>query len=178
MSQWGKLDRSAILGSVWVVNGNVYLRGNATTVFTGNVKVGDAMVLDNVEYAVNVILSANVLTLDAPYAGSTANLTTTAVQQSPKDIRTYGWGITAAAGANTVGKANVYGVDRVEVAVAANKGRGFSIPGWSSHMSYTTSQGSTRYKTEALVAMSKNFNANATGTLQTDANDNSVLANS
>lgn len=178
MSQWGKLDRSPILGSVWVVSGNVYLRGNATTVFTGNIKSGDAILLNNVAYAVNVILSSNVLTLDAPYGGSTANLTTTAAQQSPKEIRTFGWGATAAAGANTVGKANVYGVDRVEVAVAANKGRGFSIPGWSSHMSYTTSQGSTRYKTEALVAMSKNFNANATGTLQTDANDDSVLANS
>ncbi len=178
MSQWGKLDRSPILGSITVTQGNVYLEGNATTVFTGNIKSGDAILLNNVAYAVNVVLSANVLTLDAPYAATTGSLTTTAAQQSPKGIRTYGWGKTAAAGANTVGKANVFGVDRVEVAVAANKGRGFSIPGWSSHMSYTTSQGSTRYKTEALVAMSKNFNANATGTLQTDANDNSVLANS
>ena len=178
MSQWGKLDKSNILGSITVTQGNVYLVGNVTTVFTGNVKSGDAMLLNDVAYAVNVVLSARVLTLDAPYAGSTGSLTTTAVQQSPKGIRTCGWGITAAAGANTVGKANVFGVDRVEVAVAANKGRGFSTPGWSSHMSYTTSQGSTRYKTEALVAMSKNFNANATGTLQYDANDNSVLANS
>ena len=178
MSQWGKLDRKDILGNVAVTNGNVYLVGNATTVFTGNISSGDAILLNNVAYAVNVVVSANVITLDAPYAASTGFTTTSAAQQSPKDIRTYGWGITAAAGANTVGKANVYGVDRVEVAVAANKGRGFSIPGWSSHMSYTTSQGSTRYKTEALVAMSKNFNANATGTLQTDANDNSVLANS
>ena len=178
MSQWGKLDRSAILGSITATQGNVYLVGNATTVFTGNIKSGDAILLNNVAYAVNVILSSNVLTLDAPYAATTGAQTTTAAQRSPKGIRTYGWGITAAAGANTVGKANVFGVDRVEVAVASNKSKGFSIPGWSSHMSYTTSQGSTRYKTEALVAMSKNFNANATGHLQVDANDDSTLADS
>jgi hypothetical protein len=176
MSQWGKLDRSAILGSVWVVNGNVYLRGNATTVFTGNISAGDAILLNNVAYAVNTIISSNVLTLDAPYGGSTANLTTTAAQQSPKDLRTFGWEKTVTA--NTIGKQNVFGVDRTEVGVEGNKDKGFSIPGWSSHISYTTTQGSTRYKTEALVAMSKNFNANATGTLQTDANDNSTLANS
>jgi hypothetical protein len=176
MSQWGKLDRSPILGSVWVVSGNVYLRGNATTVFTGNIKSGDAILLNNVAYAVNVLVSSNVLTLDAPYAGSTANLTTTAAQQSPKDLRTFGWEKTATA--NTIGKQNVYGVDRVEVAVQGNKDKGFSTPGWSSHISYTTTQGSTRYKTEALVAMSKNFNADSAGSLQTDANDDSVLANS
>ena len=61
------------------------------------------------------------------------------------------------------------------MASANNKANGFSQTGWTSYKTYTTSQGAVRRKAEVLVAMSKNFNANATGVLQTDANDDGVV---
>jgi hypothetical protein len=73
----------------------------------------------------------------------------------------------------------VFGIDRVEANIAANKANGLGIgPGWVSYKTYTTTQGATRRKAELLVAMSKNFNANATGTLYGDANDDSIMAES
>jgi hypothetical protein len=81
-------------------------------------------------------------------------------------------------GPNTVNKANVYGIDRVEANIAANKANGIVGPGWLSYTTYTTTQGATRKKAELLVAMSKNFNANATGTLFGDANDDSIMEES
>lgn len=177
MSQWGKLDRLVSTGTLTATNDSNAIVGDATTVFTGNVKAGDALLLNNVAYAVKVVNTANTLTLDTVYAGSTANTLSFAVQQSPKDLATYGWGNVTVAG-NTIGKQDVYGVDRVEIGVAGNKANGFSHTGWSSYNTYTTTQGATRRKVEVLVAMSKNFNANAAGNLQADANDNTVLPNS
>jgi hypothetical protein len=81
-------------------------------------------------------------------------------------------------GPNTINKANVYGIDRVEANIAANKANGISQPGWVSYTRYTTTQGAVRNKAEVLVAMSKNFNANATGTLFGDANDDSIMKES
>jgi len=75
----------------------------------------------------------------------------------------------------------VYGIDRNEIGVPENKARGISHTGWIHYDTYTTSQGETRYKTETIVAMSKNFASNATGTLfgtdaGTDASDDTVAA--
>ena len=75
-------------------------------------------------------------------------------------------------------KRNVYGVDKTEIGLSVNKANGFSHTGWSRYERYVSSDGSIRNKSEVLVAMSKNFNANDAGTLQSDAYDNSVLKNS
>jgi hypothetical protein len=78
-------------------------------------------------------------------------------------------------GPNTVNKANVYGIDRFEANIPGNKANGLVGPGWVYYKTYTNSQGNVRHKVELLVAMSKNFNANATGTLFSDANDDSIM---
>lgn len=46
-------------------------------------------------------------------------------------------------------------VDTTEAQQAANKSRGLTGAGWWLYNSYTDSQGSTRYKTELLVAMAE-----------------------
>ena len=182
MSAWGKRDRievsvtaTANLGSSTVVtNGPVVTAANGFY-------VGYSLVIANVDYAIQTISSANTIVLDTTYRGANVATANIAIQEDPKWLRTNGLGNTMASGRgpNTVNKANVYGVDRVEANVPANKANGFSQPGWTSYRTYTTTQGAIRNKAEVLVAMSKNFNANATGVLNlTDANDNNILRNS
>jgi hypothetical protein len=54
---------------------------------------------------------------------------------------------------NTAGKAAVEGISAAEAAVAANKAKGVAHAGWVTTSTYTDAQGSTRNKTEVLVAM-------------------------
>ena len=182
MSAWGKLDRREVsvtaianlLSTVVVTNGPVVTAANGFF-------VGYSLVIANVDYAIQTISSANTIILDTTYRGANTATANIAIQEDPKWLRTNGSGTTMASGRgpNTVNKANVYGVDRVEANVPANKANGFSQPGWTSYRTYTTTQGAIRNKAEVLVAMSKNFNANATGVLNlTDANDNNILRNS
>jgi len=175
MSQWGKLDRYNLTGAVTANVNSTTVTANVN-MFTSanNVQVGYAILLANVAYKIATISASNTIVLDVAYAGSNVTTTTAAVQQSPKDLRTYGWG-NVTTGANTTSKQNTYGVDRSEVANTLVKAKGFNSPGWATYTTYTTTQGATRNKTETLVAMSKNFNANAAGNLQTDANDDTLL---
>ena len=92
MSQWGKLDRVALPGTVMANLGS-------TTVVTSqnqlaNIQVGYALVLGNVEYVVANILSNVTYILDVGYeeANTVGAVSFAAVQQSPKTLRTYGWG--------------------------------------------------------------------------------------
>jgi hypothetical protein len=182
MSAWGKRDRievsvtakANLLSNVITTNGPVVTAANGFV-------VGYSLTIANVDYAIQTISSANTIILDTTYRGANTNAANIAIQEDPKWIRTNGRGTTmnSGRGPNTVNKANVYGVDRVEANVPANKANGFSQPGWTSYKTYTTTQGAIRNKVEVLVAMSKNFNANATGVLNlTDANDNNILRNS
>ena len=181
MSQWGKLDNYALAAQITAsLNSNLVSANN--TVFSNvNVQPGYAILIDNVAYRIETInTSANTLTLDKVF--TSANVTTTAayIKQSPKDLTTYGWAVSNAGVhvANVANKRTVYGIDRVEANVAGNKANGFSQPGWTYFHTYTTTQGSVRKKAEVLVAMSKNFNANATNALFADANDNTIIRNS
>ena len=180
MSAWGKLDNlSFVTGTTFTANlGSNVVVLSAPYFTAANVDAGDALMLANLAYAVKNVQTTNTIVLYRPYSqpNTTANVQIF-VQQSPKWIRGP-WGNTNGRYANTIGKRTVYGVDRVEVAVSGNKANGFNSPGWVEYHTYTTTQGSTRRKVNTLVAMSKNFNANATGTLQADANDNSILPNS
>lgn len=45
------------------------------------------------------------------------------------------------------------GISAAEAAVAANKAKGVSSPGWVKTLTYTDAQGNVRNKTEVLVAM-------------------------
>jgi hypothetical protein len=177
MSAWGKRDRIEVSATA---RANL---GSATVVTSGQVAtsangfyVGYSLVIANVDYTIQTISTANTIILDTTFRGANVAAANIAIQEDPKWISTNGWGttMTAGRGPNTYNKANVYGIDRTEVGIAGNKANGFSQPGWVSYKTYTTTQGSVRRKAEVLVAMSKNFNANATGTLFGDANDNNI----
>ena len=179
MSQWGKLDRVEQTSTVGANNAStlvVSTRGAFTE--ANSFYVGYAIVIANVDYRIETIANVGNLFLDTAYIGANTATGNIAVQQSPKWLRTNGWGANASIGhgANTVNTRTVYGIDRTEIASANNKANGFSQPGWTYYKTYTTTQGEVRRKAEVLVAMSKNFNANATGVLnQTDANDDGVV---
>ena len=176
MSQWGKLDRFPLPGTV-IAN------LDSTTVVTSqdqsaNIQVGYALVLGNVEYVVAGVVDTVTYTLDVPYeaANTVGAVSFAAVQQSPKTLRTYGWGANLLNGANTVNARNVYGVDAKEANVASNKAKGFNSPGWVHYQTWVNNQGTTRYRTETLVAMSKNFNkSNVDFTVGLDANDDTTV---
>ena len=179
MSQWGKLDRLNLPGTATVAQ-------NASNVVfsqsqTANVAIGYALVIANVEYVIANIANATMLTLDVEYSGASAAAQDgLAIQQSPKTLRTYGWGGQGAAnllyGANTVNARNVFGIDAKEANVISNKNRGFNSPGWVHYQTWTNTQGSTRYRTETLVAMSKNFNrSNVDFNLGLDANEDATV---
>lgn len=181
MSQWGKLDRFPLPGTVMANLGS-------TTVVTSqnqlaNVQIGYALVLGNVEYVVANILSNVTYILDVPYeaANTIGAVSFGAVQQQPKVLRTYGWGGQGAAnllyGANTVNARNTYGVDIYEAMSAQNKAKGISHTGWVHYQTWVNTQGTTRNRAEVLVAMSKNFNrANVDFNIGLDANDDAILA--
>jgi hypothetical protein len=178
MSAWGKRDRIEVSATARANLGSntVVTSGQVATAANG-FYVGYSLVIANVDYGIQTIGSANTIILDTTFRGANVAAANIAIQEDPKWIRTNGWGTTMASGRgpNTYNKANVYGLDRVEVGIAGNKANGFNQPGWVSYKTYTTSQGSVRRKAEVLVAMSKNFNANATGTLFGDANDDSIM---
>ena len=174
MSQWGKLDRVNLPGTATVA------QNFANVVFsqsqTANVAIGYALIVANVEYIIANIVSATEVTLDVNYESSSGVSDGVAVQQSPKTLRTYGWGANLLLGANTVNARNVFGVDAREANVISNKNRGFNSPGWVHYQTWTNSQGATRYRTETLVAMSKNFNrANVDFNIGDDANEDVTI---
>jgi len=53
----------------------------------------------------------------------------------------------------TTEKTGTAGVSIEEAAVAANKNKGVAHSGWVKYSTHTDSQGTTRHKTEVLVAM-------------------------
>jgi len=178
MSQWGKLDRYEIPGTATANLGNYGVTFSQSQ--TGNAYIGYALVLANVEYIIANITSPTTVTLDVPYeAANLQGITGLAIQQSPKGIRTYGWGGQGAAnllyGANTVNARNTYGVDLIEASNPTNKRKGIKSPGWVHYQTWTTTLGAVRNRAEILVASSKNFNANATSTFQQDAYEDAVI---
>lgn len=160
MSQWGKLDRLELNATLTANLDSTTVTLAAGDGLTGsaNIKAGDSLVIANVAYRVANVVNANTYTLDVAYTGANTAGLSFAVQQSPKDIGTYGWANTAGNGANLVNKRNVFGVDRVEAANQDNKNRGFNSPGWVHYKEWVNTQGSTRRRVETLVSMSKNFN--------------------
>jgi hypothetical protein len=181
MSAWGKRDRIEVSATARANLGSTTVVTSAPVVTAANgFYAGYSLVIANVDYAIQTISSNTTIILDTAYRGANVAAANIAIQEDPKWISTNGWGTTMASGRgpNTVNKANVYGVDRIEANVPGNKANGIVGPGWLSYQTYTTTQGSTRRKAELLVAMSKNFNANATGTLFGDANDDSVMKQS
>lgn len=173
MSSWGNLDNVVIQGTVTAFTTNTQVNGT-TTAFTSNVKAGDYIIFGSRKYQVATITSDTVLNLTGVAAANVlANVAY--VQQGPKYAsNTVTLSGEAGRYQNVVTIQNVYGVDRSEIANTAPAANATPHTGWVTYKTYTTSQGATRTKAEVLVAMSKNFNANATGHLQVDASDDAV----
>lgn len=174
MSQWGKIDYKELLGSAAVVQGATNVTATIGSFTTANVRPGDALLISNVKYRVAAINSNVTLTLSNAYTAATGAAKAMAVQQSPKDLLTYG----QTANVNydlMVGKRNVFGVDKLEVQNPDVKAKGINSPGWVHYKTWTNTQGSVRHRAETLVAMSKNFNSNAIPTLQIDAPDDATI---
>lgn len=172
MSSWGNLDNVVISGNVTTVTTSPVVSGFGGAAFTSNVKDGDYIIIASNKYQVANVTSATELYLTANAATNSANVKAY-IQQGPKYVSN----IDISENVYTIQR--VYGVDRNEIGVPENKARGFTHTGWNHYNTYTTEQGETRYKTEVLVAMSKNFAANVTGTLfaeGTDAADDTVVA--
>lgn len=53
---------------------------------------------------------------------------------------------------STADAAVTFGVDATEAAVTANRAKGINTPGWVKYTTYTDAQGTTRHKSEVLVA--------------------------
>lgn len=174
MSQWGKLDYLELLGTGAVVQGATNVTATIGSFTTANVRPGDALLISNVKYRVASITSNVTLVLSNAYTAATGAGKELAVQQSPKDLLTYG----QTANVNydlKVGKRNVFGVDKIEVQNPDVKAKGVNSPGWVHYKTWTNTQGSVRHRAETLVAMSKNFNSNAVTTLQIDAPDDDTI---
>ena len=201
MSQWGTRDRVETTTLAMANNNSNVVVAMTSQPFTEangffpgyglmiNANTSGVVYTQNT-YTIVSVTSGNTLVLDTVYTGANTVVANIAIQQSPKQFRSYGLGqilsnvAVTGRSANTVTKRNIYGVDRNEANIAGNKANGFSQPGWTHYKTWTTTQGMVRHRAEVLVASSKNFNANATGVLNLpDAFDDGVgnitiLANS
>lgn len=171
MSSWGNLDNVKIKGTVTVYSTNTTVNG-ASTEFNTNVRAGDYITIVGTKYQVDTITSNTVLNITTtPSANNTGNAAY--IQNGPKYITDI------AVAQNTYTIQRVIGADTVEVLLANNIAYGnVDHTGWNHVMTYTDAYGARRIKSEVLVAMSKNFNKNASGTLQDDyIPDNTLAAN-
>ena len=75
-------------------------------------------------------------------------------------------GLTIGNSGGSVTKTIVF-CDETEAALAANKGRGITAPGWWAYHTYTDSSGATRHRAEHLMVLT-NPEANADETLSDD----------
>lgn len=176
MSSWGNLDNVLISGNVTTSNTSTTVTGYGGADFTVDVDAGDYITIAGNKYQVALVTSASVLTLTANAATNSDNVKAY-VQQGPKFVANVANG-----NLNEPTIQDVIGVDRVEIGVQENKNRGVaSHTGWVTYKTYTDAYSQTRNKSEVLVALSKNFAANATGDLfgtgaGTDAADDTIAA--
>jgi len=174
MSSWGNQDNVKILGTVTIAVANGTSVLGISTQFTSNVDDGDYLIIAGNKYQVQNVASDTSLFLTNIAATNSAGVPAY-VQQGPKYIAN------VAFPANNYSIQNIYGIDRVEVGVPENEARGISHTGWTHYTTYTDAYSQTRHKAEVIVAMSKNFASNATGSLfgsgaGVDALDDTVAA--
>lgn len=174
MSSWGNLDNVTATGTVTAYAGNARVNGSGTA-FDTEIKAGDYISITGSKFQVQTVTSSTALDLTSN--GKAASGATAYVQQGPKFMAN-----TSSGNLNEPTIQDVYGIDRVEIAVSENKDRGVaSHTGWITYKTYTDALGQTRNKSEVLVAMSKNFASNAAGDLfgtgaGTDGPDDAVAA--
>lgn len=170
MSSWGNRDNVTVTANVRTTEGSPLVTNTAgnATIFLSEIKDGDYMIISGVKYQVRNVTSNVVLTLTSN-ASTSAN-TAAFIQQGPKYIAN------VALSDNTYSIQRVFGVDRDEKAnvsgAASANANAVCHTGWVSILEV-----GGRVRGEVLVAMSKNFNANATGNLHAfnDASDNATF---
>lgn len=176
MSSWGNLDNVTISGTVVVATANTNAVLGINTLFTTNVKAGDYLTIASNKYQIENVIDDTHLLLTSSAATNSSGVAAY-LQQGPKFMANV-----ASGHLNNPTIQDVVGVDRVEITVQENKDRGVaSHTGWITYKTYTDALGQVRNKSEVLVAMSKNFAANATGALfgtsaGQDANDDTIAA--
>jgi hypothetical protein len=87
MALWGNKDTKAVTGTIAVTNASGAVVGTST-VFTTELKTGQTLVIDSVEYRIAAIASATALTITPVYAGSTASGLTVTANEQPAYIST------------------------------------------------------------------------------------------
>jgi hypothetical protein len=140
MALWSNKDTFAITGTIGVPNASTTVTG-VSTLFTTQLKAHQTILIAGVKYKIASITSPTVLTLAIPYAGTTIASGAT---------------ITGSTIPNYVPQAdlaNVFFVDETEAQVITNRNRGILGGGWWKVVETLDSDGSTRYRTECLVAM-------------------------
>lgn len=170
MSAWGNLDNLLAKGNVTTTNTTDLVNGFGATEFISNIAAGDYVTIASNKYQVQNVVSNTQFYLTSVCATTSANVKMF-VQQGPKYISNVISDPSNVYGGYSIQR--VFGVDKNEMANTLSKSNA-SHTGWTYQISYRDANG-IRFKHETLVAMSKNFNANATLDLQTDANDDLVL---
>jgi hypothetical protein len=155
MALWGNRDSYAITGTANTVEDSVTVTGTGTTFLT-EIDTSDSLYIDGTHVKVAGVASANTLTLAGAWDATAVTGETLIGQDSPKYVP-------------AAQITEIFGVDTTEAQVVANRAKGLDTPGWVRHVTYTDMHGSTRTKTEVLVAMSS-----ITG----DAPDDSTVADS
>jgi hypothetical protein len=87
MALWGNKDTKEVTGTIAVTNASGAVVGTST-VFTTELKTGQTLVIDSVEYRIAAIASATALTITPVYAGSTASGLTVTANEQPAYIST------------------------------------------------------------------------------------------
>ena len=159
MALWGTRDSFAITGTVSVANTTTTVTGNANTVFTTQLNVGDTLVINGKRRRVNAISAANNLTIGTAWDTANVSAGTITGQDTPIYVS-----------AEEISSNNIVGIDNTEAGVANNRIRGLSTPGWNKYVTYSDMHGRTRHKTEPLIVIS--------GGLTSDAPDDTVAEDS
>ena len=159
MALWGTRDSFAITGTVSVANTTTTVTGNANTVFTTQLNVGDTLVINGKRRRVNAISAANNLTIGTAWDTANVSAGTITGQDTPIYVS-----------AEEIVANNIVGIDNTEAGVANNRIRGLSTPGWNKYVTYSDMHGTTRHKTEPLIVIS--------GGLTSDAPDDTVAEDS
>ena len=159
MALWGTRDSFAITGTVSVANTTTTVTGNANTVFTTQLNVGDTLVINGRRRRVNAISAANNLTIGTAWDTANVSAGTITGQDTPIYVS-----------AEEISSNNIVGIDNTEAGIANNRIRGLSTPGWNKYVTYTDMHSRTRHKTEPLIVIS--------GGLTSDAPDDTVAEDS
>jgi hypothetical protein len=153
MAVFGKLDAKAFVTDVAVLNGDatVTTAGDFTDANDNLIKAGDILELAGVPYIVKSVDSATSLELHTTYAAADATIAAAnAVRRTaPKAVAEY-----VIKGGDSASYELVF-VDNTEVAVASNKSRGITGPGWWQYRTFVDASGATRHKAEHIAFVSE-----------------------